>query len=83
MTRLRAHFDGKVFVPLDPVDLPVGTLEIEVLEGNGTRRGSPAAVLLAARQAPRVSPADVDDLELAIDAGKMAVRYDDVFREHE
>jgi hypothetical protein len=83
MARLRAHFDGKVFVPLDPVDLPVGTLDIEIFEGNGTRRGSPAAVLFAARQAPHVPPADVDDLEHAIDAGKMAVRYDDVFRGHE
>jgi len=24
MTTIRAHFDGKVFVPDDPVDLPVG-----------------------------------------------------------
>ncbi len=31
MTTIRAHFDGKVFVPDEPVDLPVGeTVEIPV-----------------------------------------------------
>ena len=25
MTGIRAHFDGKVFVPDEPVDVPVGT----------------------------------------------------------
>lgn len=25
MTMIRAHFDGKVFVPEEPVDLPAGT----------------------------------------------------------
>jgi hypothetical protein len=30
-TKLRAHFDGKVLVPDEPVDLPVGqALEVEV-----------------------------------------------------
>jgi len=32
MTIIRAHFDGKVFVPDEPVDLPVGErVEIPVL----------------------------------------------------
>jgi len=31
MTKLKAHFDGKVLVPDEPVDLPTGcTLEIQV-----------------------------------------------------
>jgi len=33
---LRAHFDGKVIVPDEPVDLPVGApLEVEVRTPNG------------------------------------------------
>jgi len=31
MTTLRAHFDGHVFIPDEPVDLPVGSdLELQV-----------------------------------------------------
>lgn len=33
MTTLRAHFDGKVFVPDEPVDLPAGkAVEVTVRE---------------------------------------------------
>ena len=33
MTTLRAHFDGKVFIPDEPVDLPKGTaLELDIRE---------------------------------------------------
>ena len=38
MTRIiKAHFDGKVFVPDEPVELPVGqSLQIQVELANGT-----------------------------------------------
>jgi len=32
MTVLRAHFDGKVFVPDQPVDLPPGSVTLQVIE---------------------------------------------------
>ena len=32
MTVLRAHFDGKVFVPDEPVDLPTGSVTLQVIE---------------------------------------------------
>jgi hypothetical protein len=36
MTVLRAHFDGKVLIPIDPVDLPVGReLVVRVDSGDG------------------------------------------------
>jgi len=38
---LRAHFDGKVIVPDEPVDLPVDApLEVEVRTSNGVSPGS-------------------------------------------
>ncbi len=40
MARLRAHFDGKVLVPLERVELPTDrVLEIEVLDGGQLKRG--------------------------------------------
>jgi hypothetical protein len=32
MTVLRAHFDGKVFVPDQPLDLPPGSVMLQVIE---------------------------------------------------
>jgi hypothetical protein len=32
MTVLRAHFDGKVFVPDEPVDLRPGSVTLQVIE---------------------------------------------------
>jgi hypothetical protein len=80
MARLRAHFNGTVLVPLDRVDLPTDrVLEIEVTDSGQPRRGSPALLLNTLSQAPHIPSADVDDLERAIEASKVPVRYDDVF----
>jgi len=32
MTVLRAHFDGKVFVPDEPLDLPPGSVTLQVMD---------------------------------------------------
>jgi hypothetical protein len=32
MTVVRAHFDGKVFVPDQPLDLPPGSVTLQVIE---------------------------------------------------
>lgn len=37
MSVIRAHFDGKVFVPDDPVDVPAGaSAEITIIRANET-----------------------------------------------
>jgi hypothetical protein len=41
--------------------------------------GSPAALLLAMREPPYPTPEDVDELDAAIAAGRLAVRDRDLF----
>ena len=77
MTTLRAHFDGKVLVPEEPVDLPRGrSLQIQVLE---EAPSSTAALLEVLRRPARVSKEDVDALEQSIEAGKLPMRYSGPF----
>jgi len=39
---LRAHFDGKVIVPDEPVSLPIDTpLDVEITPANGPRAAAP------------------------------------------
>jgi hypothetical protein len=80
MARLRAHFNGKVLVPIGHVDLPTDRiLEVDVRDAGLPTRGSPELVLRALLQAPHVPTEDVDDLERAIGAGRLPVRFDNVF----
>jgi hypothetical protein len=80
MTRLRAHFDGKVLIPEGPVDLPRDcTLEIQVSESVGPRPGSPEAILRAMDSGPNVTKEDVDELERAIESGKIRARPEGEF----
>ena len=77
MTTLRAHFDGKVLVPEEPVDLPQGrSFRIQVLE---EASNSTAALLEVLRRPSRVTKDDVDALDQSIDAGKLPVRYSGPF----
>jgi hypothetical protein len=41
--------------------------------------GSPAAVLRAMREPPHPSPADIDELDAAMEAGRLPVRTRDLF----
>jgi len=71
MTKLRVHFDGRVLVPEEPVDLPIGdSVEIRVglamHEGDDAAPGRPLAVLSAALSEPHVSIEDVAELERII-----------------
>jgi hypothetical protein len=59
MKRFRARFDGQVFIPLEPVDLPIDvpfTMQIRVIDHDG--QASPdvdeSAGHTAAPEAPRV-----------------------------
>jgi hypothetical protein len=79
-TTLRARFDGKVLIPLGPVDLPIGAeLDIEVRDRSDPERGSPAAVLRAMRAPPHLEPGDAEALERAIEEGRLPVRATGAF----
>jgi hypothetical protein len=79
-TKFRAQFDGKALIPLDPVDLPTGSvLEIEAHETTDLRRGSPEALLKLMQELPPVSPEAIDEMERMIEEGQMPVRYEGVF----
>lgn len=68
MTTLRAKFDGKVLVPLTPVDLPRDrVLEVHVDDQPEAPSGSPAAILKMMRSLPRLEPGDIEALERAIE----------------
>jgi hypothetical protein len=81
MTTLRATFDGKVLIPIDPVDLPQGEiLEVEVRASTDELPpGSPARLLKMMSEGPHVSSEDVDALERAIEEGKLPVRQAGIF----
>lgn len=80
MARLRAHFDGKVLIPVGPVDLPTGReLEIEVTDLGDPPRGSPAAILKTLRSLPPLEAGDGDALERSIEEGKLPVRNEGIF----
>ena len=90
MTRLRARFDGKVLVPVEPVDLPRGQIlnveiEVEAEEADETRPapGTPAAILEAVRQSPHVDPEIVDELERVIEESMLPARFDSPFVDHD
>ncbi len=77
---VRARFDGKVFVPIDPVEMAKDQLvELEVRAAGTLRKGSPAAVLLAMRSAPHLQPGDGEALERSIEQGKLPVRHEGIF----
>jgi len=72
-TRLRVHFDGRVLVPEEAVDLPIGqSVEIQVApHKSAVAPGTPSAVLGAALSEPHVSDDDVAELERTIADSKL------------
>ena len=85
-TKLRAQFDGKTLVPLDPVDLPIGQVfDLELHETRSseddTRRGSPQAILRAIAQPPHLTKEDVDDLERVIRENELPAQDGQIFNE--
>jgi hypothetical protein len=84
MTRLRAHFDGKVLIPEGPVDLPQDrVLDIEVRDAADPPLGSGAAILRAVRSPPHVTREDVQALEDAIREGQRPADMRGCFDEDE
>jgi hypothetical protein len=81
-TTLRARFDGKVLVPLDPVDLPIGTdFDVELRERRIHQPGSAQALLAAIRSGPPLQPGDTEALERAIEEAELPVRSTGAFDE--
>jgi hypothetical protein len=83
MTTLRAHFDGKVLIPIGPVDLPTDReLEIHVEELPVDPSGSPEAIAQVLERLPILSDEDVDAFERAVEEAKLPVREGRVFDEN-
>jgi hypothetical protein len=79
-TKLRARFDGKVLVPLDPVDLPIDQeLDLEVHERTSGAKGSPHLLRQLMREPPHIPSEEVDELERMIEQGKRPVNYGGTF----
>lgn len=77
---VRARFDGKAFVPVEPVDIPKDQMvELDIREAQDPPRGSPAAVLKALESAPHLSKEDFDELERAIEEGKRPPSFQGIF----
>jgi len=86
MARVRAQFDGRVFIPVEPVNLSAGDLvELEISIGQPAqlRKGSPELIRKLMHAPPRLSAEDVAELDRALEEGKLPVRYDPVFPEDE
>lgn len=65
MTTLRARYDGRVLIPVEPVDFEPGQeVDIQVVPvGDSSPVGSPAALLAAVLAPPHLSAEDMDEFE--------------------
>ena len=80
MSTVRARFDGKVFVPERPVQLPVGeVVEIQFSDESRPERGSAAALLQVLKSLPKSPPEDVAEMERLIKEGMSRTKYEGVF----
>ena len=79
-TKLRATFDGKVFVPMDPIDLPTGhVFELDLHDAADLPASSPARVLQIMTSAPHVSKEAADEFDRALAEGKMPPNETGIF----
>ncbi len=82
MTKLRAHFDGQVLVPEQPLDLPIGVpLDIDVHDADEAMLGSAAHVMRAVRSEPHLAAEDVAEMLRGIDAAMSPAQDDDPFKD--
>jgi hypothetical protein len=79
------RFDGNVFIPQEPVNLPTDReLQADISISDEPlpedfRPGSAAAILRVLREGPHVPPEYVDDLERAIAEGQTPPETSGVF----
>jgi hypothetical protein len=81
VTTVRAQFDGKVLVPVEPVDLQAGHLyEVDVREADFPTPPSATQALLHLLQSlPKLPPEGIDQMEAEIKRGELAMRFEDPF----
>lgn len=85
MTTLKVHFDGRVLVPEQPVDLPIGK-SLEVKIGNiavpitaSTENKTVAQLLAVVKAPPHVTAEDAAELDRSIAEIRTSVRPSGVF----
>ena len=81
-TTLRVHFDGRVLVPEQPVDLPIGqSVEIRIQDfAPPTIANKTVAALLAIMsEEPRVTAEDTAELDRVMAEGKQLIYPGGVF----
>ena len=78
MMTLRAKFDGKALVPVDPVNLEKGHLyEVEVRDAPPRR--TPQEIHRLLQALPKLPPEDIDQMEAEIKRGELPTRFQDPF----
>ena len=80
MSTVKARFDGKVFVPEKPVQIPVGEIvEIQYPDAPAKELGTAMRVLYAMKTLPKVPSEDVAEMERLIEEGMSKAGYVGVF----
>jgi hypothetical protein len=77
---VRARFDGKTFVPIDPVDLPKDQIvDLEVRPATELRRGSAELLRQLMRELPPVDKETMEEFRRVLEEGKLPVRDEPTF----
>ena len=80
MSTVRARFDGKVFVPESPVQIPVGEIvEFQYPPVSSHPPGSPAAIMEVLRTLPSLPKEDVAEFERLIEESLSKPDFKGVF----
>ena len=80
MVTLRAKFDGRVLIPIGPVDLPTDReLELAVRPAADPTPGSPEAIRQMLSQLQPIPREDIEAFERAIEEGKLPASETGIF----
>jgi hypothetical protein len=82
---VRAQFDGKALVPVEPVDLQAGRLyDVDVREAPLSDRVlSPQAIAQVLQSLPALASEDIDEMDSAINKGQLPIHFEDFFNGNE
>lgn len=82
MKTLQAHFDGKVFVPDEPVDLPTGrALQLQVTDVGPSPRRSKTEIQDMLRSLVPIPPEDAREFERILAEANQPADYRGIFDE--
>jgi len=78
---LHVRFDGKVFIPVGPVELPTDrVLEMELRESQpDPAPGSRDSLMQLLKSLPKLQPGDTDALMHEIRVGRQSAKYEGIF----